>query len=179
VAVNGLQTALLLGGLASLALASLLGWRALAARIKAGLPAGRIVYADTRRWARCEPLYSTQYRLAGKPDYVLRQGRTLIPIEVKPGRDASQPYPADVMQLMAYCLLVEESTGQPPSHGLLRYRERTFRIPYDPRGRQALLDTLRDMRQARTAADVPRSHHDAGRCRFCGQREACGASLLD
>lgn len=178
--MSGLQTALLLGALASLALAAWLGWRALAARKKAGLPAGRVVYSDTKRWARCEPLYAARYRLVGKPDYVLRQGNMLIPIEVKPGRDAAQPYPADVMQLMAYCLLVEESTGQPPSHGLLRYRERTFRIPYDPLGRQALLNTLQDMRQARVASDVPRSHQDATRCRFCGQREVCGgASLLD
>jgi hypothetical protein len=44
--------------------------------------------------------------------------------------------------------------------------------------RQALLELLDEMRQARTCQDVPRSHDDPSRCRHCGVRHACGGQAL-
>jgi CRISPR-associated exonuclease Cas4 len=179
VALNALQQILLAGVLIAGVVAYLF-WRSGAAdRRRAGLPRGQVIYTDMDGWEESEPLYAPRYGLAGKPDYLLRLGRQVIPVEVKPGRRADEPYDADVMQLAAYCLLVEEEWGRPPAYGLLRYREQTFRIPYNGRLRRALLATLDDMRRDLTRRDVPRSHDDATRCRFCGHREHCDHCLAD
>ena len=49
-----------------------------------GLPQGRVIYADTGAWNRCEkPLFSRRYLLTGRPDYLVEDGRARIPVEVK------------------------------------------------------------------------------------------------
>lgn len=37
---------------------------------------------------------------------------------------------SEVLQLAAYCLLVEETQGQRPAHGLTRYQNQTFAVDY-------------------------------------------------
>ena len=40
-----------------------------------GLPGGEVIYADTSQWAPPEkPLYDPHVGLAGKPDYLVKQG---------------------------------------------------------------------------------------------------------
>lgn len=157
-----------------------LTWRsARGARMRAGLPKGQVIYADTGAWTRCPPLRAPRYGLSGKPDYMLRVGRQTVPVEAKPSRRAPEPYEADIMQLAAYCLLVEETSGQRPPYGLLHYADHTFRIPYTPALRASLLGLLDDMRADMDQADVPRTHDDPQRCRFCGQRAHCDVSLVD
>ncbi|HDH09491.1 MAG TPA: CRISPR-associated protein Cas4, partial [Chloroflexi bacterium] len=80
-----------------------------AGRRRTGLPSGRVIYADTGAWGRCErPLFSRRYLLTGKPDYLVEEKGRLIPVEVKPTVSPSTPYRSHVLQLAAYCLLVEE-----------------------------------------------------------------------
>lgn len=146
---------------------------------ESGLPRVRVAYVDERDWKRPDAvLRSYRYRLVGRPDYLLERRGRQIPVEVKPTRTAAQPYPGDVMQLAAYGLLIEETTGKAPPYGLLRYRDATFEVPFDRRLYEQLLDLLREMDRARRAADVPRSHADAARCRACGVRDACGGWAL-
>ncbi len=148
-----------------------------AGREAAGLPTGRVIAADTGAWNRCErPLYSAQYQLVGRPDYLVRAGRHTIPVEVKPNRTATSPYASDVLQLGAYCLLVEENHGRPP-HGILRYRDRAFQIDYTDALRREVLDALKLIGRDRTADAVKRSHDDPARCRGCGVRNACDQRL--
>lgn len=176
-AIGALQIALFLALLLALGLAVFLWASARGLLARTGLPRGQVVYADTGRWERCEPLYAPRYKLSGKPDYLVRAGREIIPVEVKPGRRAREPYASDVMQLLAYCLLVEETQGCSPSHGLLRYEEQTFRIPYDRSARRTVLATLDAMRRDFAKRDVPRSHAEPARCHFCGHRERCREAL--
>jgi CRISPR-associated exonuclease Cas4 len=175
--MTSLTAPLLVAFSAVLVLALLLWWRARVAQRESGLPPGKVVYADTRRWERSQPFFAPRHALAGKPDYLLRQGRATIPVEVKPGRAATRPHDADRFQLAAYCLLLEETTGHSPPYGLLRYREQTFRLPYDRATRRRLLEILAAMRRDLSMDDVPRSHHDPARCRFCSYREDCGQAL--
>jgi len=162
------------GGMAllalSLALLALVAWL-WARRLyrRSGLPSGRVHYADTGIWRRqMQPLFSTRYRLTGKPDYLVKESGSLIPVEVKSGLRPSTPYSSHKLQLAAYCLLVEEACGQAPPYGVLKYRDKTVTVSYTPALRSALLATLRAMRQDRTDARVPRSHDHAARCRACG-----------
>lgn len=148
-------------------------------RAAGGLPRGRIVYVDSRAWQRPpEPLRAPRYGLVGRPDYLVRLGQTIIPVEAKPSREAEEPYAADKLQLAAYCLLVEESYGRSPPYGLVVYRERTFEIPFDESLRRALLDTLAAMRQAERQRDVPRDHDEPARCAACSMRAHCGDESL-
>jgi CRISPR-associated exonuclease Cas4 len=166
-----LLTILLIAGLALLV-------QARARRQAAGLPAGRIVYADTGAWERCEaPLFAPRYRLTGRPDYLVRAGRHLIPVEVKPNRSTTSPYLSDILQLGAYCLLVEEVHHQPPPHGILKYRDAAFEIDYTPGLRQQVLDSLDSIRRDRAADEVDRSHEEPARCAGCGVRAACNQRL--
>ncbi len=152
--------------------------RARTLRRASGLPAGRVIYADTGAWQRVEkPLFSPRYRLTGRPDYLVREGDAIIPVEVKPGRDPLAPYDSDVMQLAAYCLLVEEAHGQPPPYGILKYRQQTFSIPYTPALRQQVLSVLKAMHAAFRARSVPRSHEAPARCAACGLRPYCDQKL--
>jgi CRISPR-associated exonuclease Cas4 len=83
------------------------------------------------------------------------------------------------MQLAAYCLLVEETSGTPPPYGLLRYAERTFRLDYTPHVREELLALIDQMRVDLEEAECARSHDDARRCQGCGFFERCGEALDD
>jgi len=146
----------------------------------AGLPArAQVVYSDTGAWERpAKPFFASQYRLTGKPDYIVRdESGSMIPIEVKPNRTGEQPRYADVMQLMAYGVLLENEYGELPGYGLLKYRDRVFRVELSSDLRAELLATMNAMRRARGAENVARSHADTVRCRYCGYREACAERL--
>ena len=167
--------------LLSLVLAGLGLWlllRAGMARRESGLPTGRVTYVDTGAWDRCErPLFSNQHRLTGRPDYLVRHGEGIVPVEVKGGAAPEQPYPAHVLQLAAYCLLVEEQEGRVPQYGILKYDDRAFEVDYTPALRAQLLAALDALRRDLSARDVERSHDDPGRCRGCGYRDRCEQSL--
>ncbi len=148
-------------------------------RAASGLPQGRVVYVDSRRWQRPpESLRAPRYNLVGRPDFLMRDGKTVIPVESKPGRGATQPYEGDLLQLAAYCLLVEETHGVTPPYGLLVYRERTFEIPFDRGLRDHLLDILDEMAVAwEEGEEVHRDHEQRSRCEACSMREECGEEM--
>lgn len=147
-------------------------------RRKAGLPAGRVVYSDTGAWQRCErPLFSQRYRLSGRPDYLVEVKGATIPVEVKSTRRPPTPYRSHLMQLAAYCLLVEDTHGQSPPYGLLHYSDGTVRVDYTSQLRSELLATLDEMRRSRSRRDVSRSHDEPARCRRCSYRSSCDQRL--
>jgi len=169
----------------SAALLTLALWLALRARRgqqQSGLPQGRLVYADTGRWsAVAKPYFSQRYRLTGKPDYLVDSDDGLVPVEVKHTAAPAgvQAYTSHIMQLAAYCLLVEEAHGEAPRYGLIRYDNATVQIDYTQALRSRLLKLLDELRASRGMDDVGRSHRDPARCRACGVRHACGADSLD
>ncbi len=147
-------------------------------RARAGLPHGEVIYSDTADWRRCEKtLFSARCALAGRPDYVVLERKGYVPIEVKPGRVFAQPQWSDVLQLAAYCCLVEDEYGRRPPHGYLKYRDRLFRIAYDRRLEKALLTVIEQMRGDLHAPDVAASHNEPQRCMHCGYRAACDQRL--
>jgi CRISPR-associated exonuclease Cas4 len=167
--------------LAALVLGALGLWllaRARSARRETGLPAGRVAYVDTGAWDRCErPLFSNRHRLTGRPDYLVQSSEGVIPVEVKSGAAPGQPYPAHVLQLAAYCLLVEDQELRAPPYGILKYDDQAFEVDYTPALRAGLLDTLDRIRHDSHARDVDRSHDSPARCRGCGYRDRCDQCL--
>jgi CRISPR-associated exonuclease Cas4 len=153
-------------------------YRARAAQEVTGLPMGRVAYVDTGAWKRCDsPLFSSAYRLTGRPDYLVETRSGLVPVEVKSGTAPAQPYESHVLQLAAYCLLVEETEGRTPPHGILKYEDQAFEIDYTDVLRSRLLDVLDELRDGLDSAGLPRDHDEPARCRACGYRKRCTQKL--
>ncbi len=166
--------------LAVVFLVALLVWANARTRLlKSGILEGRIVYQDTDRRRNVErPLVSRRYCLSGKPDYLVDRSNELIPVEIKSRESPpSGPYASDAAQLAAYCVLVEDSSGVTPSHGVIQYSDRTWPIRYTARDREGILEILDEMRAARQSATIRRDHTHAARCRACGYRTACDEAL--
>lgn len=153
-------------------------WISSRGRRAAGLPAGRVIYVDTKNWGPVEkPLYDPIVGLTGKPDYIVQQGDHLIPVEVKSRRISRAPYDAHIYQLAAYCLLVQKVFGQRPPYGILHYPNRTFAIDYTPDLESQLIDLVLEMQTQSSAKSLKRSHQSPARCAKCGYRSACDQAL--
>lgn len=108
---------------------------------------GALVSVDSGRGASAT-LRSERYRLSGRPDIVRRRadGRP-VPIEIK-SREAFSDGPprSHILQLWAYCLLLEETDGRAPPYGILRYGDGVeYRVPWGREERAILLDLLGEM----------------------------------
>ena len=132
-------------------LALIVFWLASKQRRTAGLPGGKVIYADTSQWSEPEaPLYDPVTKVTGRPDYLVRQGKQVIPVEVKSGRVPDSPYDSHIYQVAVYCMLVEREFGKRPPYGIIHYGKRTFAVDYTKELENALLDLLTEMRQKRT-----------------------------
>ncbi|HVG00780.1 MAG TPA: CRISPR-associated protein Cas4 [Chloroflexia bacterium] len=176
-AIPGWEASCLGGGVLLLGLAILLLVGSAHLRKRSGLPGGRILLSDTSEQRRGKPLYSETYGLAGTPDYLVQTSRGIVPVEVKPGRTDAEPQESHLLQVLAYCLLVEETEGQRPPYGLLRYSGDTFKVDYNNRTRAYIIEVIEEMRAASRQAEVHRSHESAGRCRACAYKHICEESL--
>ena len=148
-----------------------------------GLPIGEIIYSDTNAWqAVTRPLLSRRHGIVGKPDYVVAEGhgrsRMMVPVEVKSGKCPETPPTGHLLQLAAYCLLVEEHYGTALDHGLLRYADATLRIPFTSALRAEVLAVAEAIRRAESARSLACDHNVAARCRACGYRHGCGDEAL-
>lgn len=148
-----------------------------ASRRKTGLPEGRMLYSDTGAWMKVEkPYYDPEWGLAGKPDYVIESKGVLVPVEVK-SNSADQPYDSHIMQLAAYCRLVQVTSGRRPPRGLIKYNNRVFEIEYTPALEASLKSLVGEIRAADPLSDIARSHQSAPRCRSCGYARDCEQRL--
>jgi CRISPR-associated exonuclease Cas4 len=143
-----------------------------------GIPAGRLVSLDTSRLKPgTETLYDPDLGLTGRPDYLIQRGRSRIPVEVKSGRAPEGPHRSHVLQLAAYCQLVETATGKRPPYGILKYADCAYKLPYNHALRRDFSNTLRALRNAQDSSP-DRSHSSPGKCRACGYLSSCDQSLV-
>jgi CRISPR-associated exonuclease Cas4 len=148
------------------------GARALSAR-RAETKWGTLTAIDAGRPAT---LRSERYRIQGRPD-ALRQSRDgrLIPIEIK-SRASPHGGPAHshTVQVWAYCLLVEETTGRAPPFGVLRYSDSEYRIPWDDAARRELLALRSELDRPYDGRATP----SPARCAHCAWVNVCDARVL-
>lgn len=146
-----------------------------------GIPWSHDIHADGDGSLPTVPLMVDHtLGLIGKPDYIIRRGRDIIPVEVKPLRRAKRPYESDIYQLLAYCILIEQTYGKRPPYALLRYANHTFRIDYDDDVEAEVRDIIAQMHEAQYQADeVARNHQSVTRCRGCGFWQQCSQSLVN
>jgi CRISPR-associated exonuclease Cas4 len=135
-----------------------------------GIPDGMILYSDLNVLAA--PLFSKRSRLAGKPDYIVRKENHCIPVEVKSGGGA-HPHQSHVLQLAAYCQLLEDTSGMFVPEGILVYNNVPYTIPFDPKLRFELESVMKSMRASLRNGVVKRNHQEPGRCRHCSMKRYC------
>lgn len=147
---------------------------------ESGLPAGKVLYSDSGTWyPQSKPLFDRRLGLTGKPDYLVEAaGGQIIPVEVKSRNAPRKPLPGHVMQLAAYCALVESAYQLRPGYGILQYADRAFSIEFTPELENDLYYLLHEMRGDLRESDLPRNHRDRRRCQACGHRRHCADCLM-
>lgn len=140
-----------------------------------------IVYADLPKFVvrkgafsdKGDVLFSPRLMLKGKPDRIIMENGYYIPVELKSRRRPSSPYPGHILQLAAYCALVEEATGRRVPYGYIQYSSgEPFKILFDERLRAELVNTLNEMREALRTGNV-RPTRNRRKCRNCSMAHAC------
>jgi CRISPR-associated exonuclease Cas4 len=149
-------------------------------RNRAWLPTSTVIYQDKgTSGVQLETIYSASLGLAGRPDYLLQDDDgSIVPVEVKPGHAPREPYDGHVLQLAAYCLLVEEAYGIRPRYGILQYRDGAFTVDFTYDLEADLLELLEVMRDDAVAGEVDRDHQDPSRCASCGFLAHCDQRLV-
>lgn len=147
---------------------------------KTGLPAGTVIYEDVIHtengdwYPQQKPLYSNHLGLVGRPDYLVRErDGSLTPVEVKSSNAPYEPHEGHLLQLAAYCLLVEENYGMRPRYGIIQYRNQAFAVEFTAELEEDLIAVLADMREDLYADELDRDHNDWRRCGRCSLRGQC------
>ena len=125
----------------------------------------KVVYADHKEKPALA-FYSSKYNLTGRPDYILHTKDGIIPLEIKNTLKPKQPYYSHIMQLMSYCLLIEEVRGVTPKYGFIQYRnEKPFSVPYTIEMKDHLLAIISEMRRYLETDTCPRPIRQHQGCR--------------
>ena len=147
------------------------GVRALAARRRESA-VGRLVAIDAGRPA---VLRSYRHRIQGRPDALreLSDGRW-VPVETKSrASPRGGPTRSHLVQVWAYCLLVEEETGRSPPFAVVRYADREYRVPWTGGSRQELLRLRAELGRPYDGRATP----SPARCPRCRWFAACDARV--
>ena len=138
------------------------------------IPDGEITYSDLNVPAKA--LFSKRYRIAGKPDYIVKKNKYYIPIEVKSG-SYSNPQKNHILQLATYCQLLEDNYGNLVPYGIIIYKNSDFKIPFDPKLRFELESIIHKIRKS-INKNVVLNHNDPNKCRICSMRMYCKERLF-
>jgi CRISPR-associated exonuclease Cas4 len=143
-----------------------------------GLPANARILSSDVGAADPPLLEDPALGIRGRPDYVIREAKGLVPVEVKPTRASTQLYQSDLIQLAAYLLLVRAVyPTQFAGYGRVQYRHAQFVVELTPELEARCRATAHLVRAARQATTVHRTHSLAVKCRACAMRPFCDEAL--
>jgi len=137
---------------------------------------GTVAYVDSER-EKPKLFVSKKHGLSGRPDAVLLEGEHHIPVEIKTGRTPRGPLFSHILQIAAYCLLMEEEYGKAPPYGIIRYEGTSHDIEYNEDLKRLLLGKVREMRAAAEKGEAHRNHNRPGKCLGCSRRSVCPERL--
>lgn len=176
---------LLVGFALLMLMAGLALWASSALQARTGLSSSAEILASDTGQERVELIRDPETGLVGQPDFLIEERvglfrrKKIVPVEVKPSRESDQLYDSDQMQAVVYMLLVQAKYGNRfAGYSYVRYKERTFRVELTDLLRRKCLMYANGVREARQSQNVHRSHEQAGRCRGCSVRDACGEALV-
>ena len=135
---------------------------------------GAVEYVD---FGESELLVSNKYGISGRPDYVLMVNNVPIPVEEKTGRIPRGPLFSHILQVGAYCLILEEKTGKSVPYGILKYGVDQHIIEYDESLKRTVLQKIGEMREIANGKSAHRNHNRPNKCMGCSRREFCPEKL--
>jgi len=138
--------------------------------------AGPLVYVDSER-EKPKLFVSRRYGLSGRPDAVILEGDVHIPVEVKTGRTPRGPLFSHILQVAAYCLLLEDEYGKAPPYGIVRYGDVSHEIEYNEDLKKLVIGKLAEMRACVARGEAHRNHNRPGKCVHCSRRGVCPERL--
>jgi len=147
-----------------------------ALREKHRLVGKNVEYVDDQK-RNTKLFISERFHLRGRPDYILSTGEARVPVEYKTGRTPRGPLFSHIVQLAAYCLLIEDEVGKAPPYGVLRYERTEHEIEYGPDLKQIVLTKLTEMRSTLAKGEAHRNHNRPGKCIGCSRRAMCPERL--
>lgn len=138
------------------------------------MPGYVLIYADQKKGKGAEDfgklLYSARYALQGKPDYVFRKrfGRAIVPVELKSGSIGADemPHRGDLLQLVAYFLILEDVYQIKPRFGKLIYQDYMFVIRNTRALRRELQEVTKQMHEM-LIYGVAKPNSSFVTCRHC------------
>jgi CRISPR-associated exonuclease Cas4 len=140
------------------------------------IPSGKITYQDLNKPGK--PFFSKRYKLIGKPDYIIKDKKSIIPIEVKTGK-YEEAQDNHILQLAAYCHLLEENYKKFVPYGILIYANTSkFKIPFDPKTRFELESTIKNIRNIMKTGNISRNHNEIRKCKNCSMKQYCNFKLI-
>ena len=122
-------------------------------RRKLGSLTGDLVYQDSTTKPGAL-LQAKSIPLRGKPDAIRKENDQYIPLEIKTGKTPREPYINHTMQLMAYCLLIQEHYGERPQGGIIKYPEREFKVAYTKEAEEAVRQLVKEIAAHKKAGTV-------------------------
>jgi len=135
----------------------------------------KAIYSDHKE-KPIEALFSSKFGLVGKPDFILHTKDGLLPLEIKHSKRPNQPYFSHVMQLISYCLLIEEVKDTKPKYGFIQYKGgKPFAIPYTKNMKSFLIKTMKEMRGYIDLGESPKPIKKY-KCEKCSYKEDCFGS---
>lgn len=147
--------------------------------------AGRTLHVEIEREETDEVINlrfeSEKYGLIGKVDCIRKRDGNVIPYEHKRGRSArtadgkAETWASDRLQIIAYCLLVEENSGKPINEGRVRYHADnvTVRVPIDENARTDFEAHLNRANELQTSIDRPPVASNERLCVKCSLAPIC------
>jgi CRISP-associated protein Cas1 len=121
------------------------------------------------------------YGLIGKVDCIRKRDGEIIPYEHKRGKAArsidkkAETWASDRLQIIAYCLLVEEKSGKIISEGRVRYHADnvTVRVPIDDRARADFAAHLKRAKELQMSVERPPVAANERLCVKCSLAPVC------
>ena len=147
--------------------------------------AGRTLHVEIERDETDEvfnlSFESETYGLIGKVDCIRKRDGNVIPYEHKRGRAARsangkpETWASDRLQIIAYCLLVEENLGVDILEGRVRYHadNATVRVPIDEQARTDFETSLNRAKYLQTSVERPPVAANERLCLKCSLAPVC------
>ena len=121
-------------------------------------------------------LESKRLGIRGRPDYIIQRDDSYMPVEKKTGRTPKGPLFSHIVQLIAYCMLVEESFGPVP-YGVIEYEEKKYSIDNSDELQETVLELRDQLLHDRARDEAHRNHDRKGKCIYCSRRDVCHEQL--
>lgn len=139
------------------------------------IPSGDLIAVDD---GSSGTLTCHELELVGRPDVIRRDGDWFVPEERKSMdlQSGKQPLNGHVLQLIAYCYLVNKNVG-PVQKGILTYRNHQHELAFSQSANDRLASVLQRMKSLQGASEVNRSHRSRVRCAKCVAQKICFQSL--